>query len=208
MADSLFITFEGIEACGKSTQVSLLANALQHRGIQVQTTKEPGGTIVGTAIRNILLDSSQTQLDSATELFLFLADRALHVNEVVKPALAKGNVVLCDRYSDSTLAYQHFGLGLSEKFIKQGNQHATGGLEADITIYLDVPVNVSLSRIQAAVPSPDRIEIRPNDFHQRVREGFLTIANSNSDRIHIVNGTNGITDIHEAIVQIVNKRLG
>ena len=208
MADSLFITFEGIESCGKSTQVRLLANSLQHRGIQVYTTKEPGGTIVGMDIRNILLDSTQSQLDSATELFLFLADRALHVNEVVKPALAKGNIVLCDRYSDSTLAYQHYGLGLSKDLIEQGNNLATDGLEADITIYLDVPVDISLSRIQAAIPSPDRIETRPNDFHQRVHDGFLTIANSNSQRIHIVNGTNEITEIHQAIVQIVNKRLG
>lgn len=178
----MFITFEGIEGAGKSTQIALVESWLRGLGLDVAVTRQPGGCALGLELRRILLDARNTHLDSTAELFLYLADRAQHVAEVIRPALAAGKTVLCDRYHDSTVAYQGFGRGLDvERLIALG-QTATGGLVPDMTVLLDLPVAEGLARARGrnhatgASQAEGRFEALEIDFHQRVRDGFLALA--------------------------------
>ena len=177
----MFLTIEGIEGAGKSTFLGLLEDELVKRGVDFLRTREPGGCALGRQIRPLLLDASQKVSDRA-ELFLFLADRAQHVADTIRPALDRGQWVICDRYADSTIAYQGYGRGMDPEELQKLNDYATGGLWPDITFLLDLPAEVGLGRALARngreglTQSEGRFEAEALAFHQRIREGFLARA--------------------------------
>jgi len=182
---SFFITFEGIEGCGKTTQLNLLAKWLQRKGKQVYVTCEPGGTEIGKKIRKILL-LEENSISVETELFLYLADRAEHVKRVIWPILKEGKIILCDRYHDSTLAYQGYGRGIDLNFLSFCFSTFKFPLP-HITFLLDCPVEVGFERIKGR--KYDRIEKECLMFHQQVREGFLKLAEANPERIKVIDAT-------------------
>ena len=177
----MFLTIEGIEGAGKSTFLGLLEAELVKRGVNFLRTREPGGCALGRQIRPLLLDASQKVSDRA-ELFLFLADRAQHVSDTIRPALERGQWVICDRYADSTIAYQGYGRGMDPEELQKLNDYATGGLWPDITFLLDLPAEVGLGRALARngreglTQSEGRFEAEALAFHQRIRDGFLARA--------------------------------
>ncbi|MCL4216198.1 MAG: dTMP kinase [Candidatus Hydrogenedentes bacterium] len=183
-----FITFEGVEGCGKSTQIERAHDFLKNLGLAVDLTREPGGTPLAESIRGFLLDPAHTGLDAMAELLLYEAARAQHVAERIRPALKAGVTVLCDRFSDSTTAYQGAGRGLDMARLLQLHAIATGGLEPDLTLVLDVPVELGMRRTEAR-GGRDRIEQEPDDFHHRVRQAFLDLAKANPERMRVVDGT-------------------
>ena len=188
----MFITFEGIDGCGKSTQISRLERDLRGNGVPVLLTREPGGTEIGKAIRDILLHVENTHLTPLAELFLYAADRAQHVQEIIKPALAAGKWVICDRYYDATTVYQGVALEHDEHLIETLNREASVGLEPDITFLLDCPAEIGLQRIaQRAVTDRkrDRFERKTLDFHLKIRYGYLTLANKHRNRFRIIDST-------------------
>lgn len=171
----MFITLEGPEGAGKTTQALLLAEYFTAEGREVVLTREPGGTRIGQEIRNLLLNPLNQEFASLTELLLYAADRSQHVAEVIRPALEQGKTVICDRYIHSTLAYQCYGRGLSRKLVDNLNTIAVGGVWPDITFVLDLPVEAGLERVSSRM-AKDRIEQERLEFHQRVRKGFLELA--------------------------------
>lgn len=191
MPKGKFITFEGPEGSGKSTHIRLLADFLRERGIRVTLTREPGGTTLGEAIRGLLQHngSGEAPVDRA-ELLLFLASRAQHVERLVRPALEQGAWVLCDRFEDSTFAYQGYGRGFDLGELKAANHFATNGLKPDLTFLLDVTPETSRKRLLArqsqTAAAPDRIECEADDFHVRLREGFLDLARQEPERFVVV----------------------
>lgn len=174
------ITFEGIEGSGKSTQIRLLAAHLQERGLEVVVTREPGGCRIADEIRAILLDPANEELCATAELLLYAAARAQHVDEVIRPALARGAIVLCDRYTDATVAYQGYGRGLDLGLIEELNRLASGGLSPDLTLVFDLPVATGLHRARSrnatAAADEGRFEAESLAFHERVRAGYLGCA--------------------------------
>ena len=206
MASGLFITLEGVEGSGKTTQAGLLAAGLRGRGYQVLATREPGGTRAGDAIRGIFLDPA-VALQAEAELLLVLADRAQHVREQLRPSLAQGMIVISDRYSDSTIAYQGYGRGLDLRLLRQLNEFATGGTHPDRTIVLDCDAEDGLARtrqrMRGAERRPDRFEGENAEFHRLVRQGFLAIARAEPDRVSVVDATRPITEVTAAIIAVV-----
>lgn len=207
-----FITFEGIEGCGKSTQLGLLKAHLEKKGRAVLSVREPGGTLLGEAVRSVLLNGTEEGIDPWAELFLYEACRAQLVSKVIRPALAAGKVVVSDRFYDSTLAYQGFGRGLDASKIESLNELATGGLVPDVTILVDCPEEVGLnrawSRINASAGArEDRFEKEALAFHRRVRQGFLEIA-KNSPRVKVVDGSREIATVHREICDIIEGVAG
>lgn len=198
-----FITFEGVEGCGKTTQIARLRDHLESRGLSVVVTREPGGTPISEAIRAILLDPAYTEMAPMTELLLYAAARAQHVAERIRPALAEGRIVLCDRFADSTTAYQGAARRLEATFMGMLHESATGGLWPDVTILIDVPVETGLRRAARARQS-DRIENESLAFHERVRRGFLDLAAREPGRIHIVDGTAAPEAVGRAIRSLVD----
>lgn len=203
----LFITMEGVEGCGKSTQILLLKTYLEDRGRDVIVTREPGGTVIAEAIRGILLDPEHAGLSPMAEAFLYAAARAQHVDERIRPALEAGKVVLSDRFADSTTAYQGVGRQLPEETIDSLHAMATRGTWPDLTIVVDLPVEEGLQRAGHVNP-PDRIEMEPIAFHRRVREAFLQIAQKDPARVHVVDGTQSIETVAAAIRDLVEPLLG
>ena len=199
----LFITFEGIEGCGKSTQAKLLHEYLVSKGLPCILTKEPGGTRLMQRVRELLLDAKTKGLDARAELFLYLADRAQHVKEIIKPALLAGKIVISDRYGDATIAYQGAGRNLPLQEVKHLNKIATGGLIPDITIIIDMPVIDALERIK----SRDRMERESVDFHKRVRAQYLELARLEPERIKVLDGTKSIDEIHTEVKKYVDELL-
>jgi dTMP kinase len=188
----VFITFEGIDGCGKSTQISRLERSLRRKGLSVLLTREPGGTEIGRAIRDILLHVENTHLTPLAELFLYAADRAQHVQEVIKPALAAGTWVICDRYYDATTVYQGVALEYDYQLIETLNREASIGLIPDITFLLDCPAEIGLQRVARRVENDrmrDRFERKTLDFHLKIRYGYLTLANKHRDRFRIIDST-------------------
>lgn len=185
---SLFITFEGIEGCGKSTQSKALKNRFARRGIPVLLVKEPGSTAVGKVVRQLLKHKLEIELHPTTELLLFEVARAQLISEIIQPTLKKGINVICDRYGDSTLAYQGYGRGLDLETIDCLNKISTGGLSPAITFLPDLGVEEGLKR-KGKASAHDRFEREKRDFHQKVREGYLQMAKANPDRWLVVDGT-------------------
>ncbi|MGH7767716.1 MAG: dTMP kinase [Candidatus Binatia bacterium] len=211
---SRLISFEGGDGSGKSTQLKLLADYLSSRGRACICTREPGGTNLGKMVRKALLEVGDSQIFSRTEIFLYLADRAQHVQEIVQPALANGQIVLCDRFTDSTLAYQGYGRGADLNALRQMNLLASGGIVPDLTLLLDCPVKLGLSRTarrieaQQTTESPeDRFEREEVEFHERVRRGFREVARAEPERVHILDASASIAEVHEQIKGIVERKL-
>jgi len=206
----LFITFEGIDGCGKSIQISKFGATLKEQGIPLVITSEPGGTKIGKDIRKILLNVDNTDIAYLTELFLYLADRAQHVNEVIKPALDAGKWVICDRYYDATTVYQGIVLGQHEKLIEQLNYEATLGCEPDITFLLDCPAEVGLKRTEKREETDkkrDRFERKSLDFHIKIRYGYLALANKHKDRFKIIDSTLHEDHVARKIREIISPYL-
>lgn len=202
----LFITLEGGEGVGKTTIVPQLAAALQRIGDEVVTTREPGHGAIGQAIREILLLSANTNLDPRTEALLFAADRAQHVSELIRPALQRGATVLCDRYIDSSVAYQGHARGLGTDQIAYLSDWGTDGLTPDLTILIDLDPAVGLSR-KSRQNQTNRMEDEKLSFHTAVRAGFLALAKTQPSRFSIINGDQSIETIQEAILQVVLLKL-
>jgi dTMP kinase len=206
MGKGFFITLEGVEGSGKTTQTALVGAALRTAGYRVMVTREPGGTRAGEAIRAIFLDPA-VSLHAAAELLLVLADRAQHVREKLKPALAAGEIVLSDRYSDSTVAYQGYGRGLDLKVLDELNRLAADGAWPDLTVVLDLAVETGLERtrerVRGDVRGPDRFEGEQVEFHRRVREGFLTIARDQPSRVITIDATAAVAEITKRIVDAI-----
>jgi dTMP kinase len=196
----MLITFEGLDYSGKSTQVRLLSDRLTLKDYHILVLREPGGTEIGEKIRKMLLDKTNTGMTEASELFLFSACRSQLINDVVLPALEGGMVVLCDRYYDSTTAYQGYGRRIELDVIHTINRYATGGLMPDLTFFLDIPIKEIEKRISAAKTNKDRMESSGTEFYERVRDGYLQIAKT-EPRYRIIDGLQPVDDIHEIIYQ-------
>ena len=201
MTQGLFITFEGPDGCGKTTQMNLLAQYFEKKGKKVVLTREPGGKGLGEKVREILLNYNG-EVSDRCESFLFLADRAQNIDIIVKPAVEKGKIVLCDRHIDSTVAYQGYGRGLDINEINILNNLATGGKKPDLTLVFDVDVETSMKRVGK---EKDRMESAGIDFHNRVRNGYLELAKQEPTRIKVLDATKTIEEIHEKVVEIVEK---
>jgi dTMP kinase len=213
---SLFITFEGPDGSGKSTQIDLTAAYLQGLGYEVLRTREPGGTAIGDRIRQVLHDVVHNEMAAQTEVLLYSASRAQLVQQVILPQLKRGGVVLCDRYADSTYAYQGYGRQLDFEVVRLITKFATQDLKPDITIYLDVEVEQGLSRKVAASSAGqgewnrmDRLEL---SFHQRVRAGYLEMAQLEPERWLIVDATGPVNEVQQAICErlavVLRQRMG
>jgi len=203
-----FITFEGIEGCGKTTQLGLLARNLTERGYDVVMTREPGGCPIADQVREILLDAGNRAMAPLTELLLYAAARSQHVAEIVAPSLASGHIVLCDRFTDATLAYQGFGRGLDHAVIGDLNRLATGSINPDLTVLVDCPVEVGLKRAMdrinnSAGAREERFELESLQFHRKVREGYLKLAQMEPERFIVINGAESIKETETAIAAAV-----
>ena len=194
----MFITFEGPDGCGKTTQAHLIVAALQARGEPVIYTREPGGTEISEQIRQVLLSTRNLAMQSETEVLLFSAARAQIVAELIRPALSAGKIVICDRYADSTLAYQGYGLGLDLEALRAITHFATGGLVPDLTVYVDVPVEVGLLRRQRG--ETNRLDQKSVEYHTRVRAGYLALARAEPHRWVGIDGTRAIEHVHQDIL--------
>ncbi|MBS1702313.1 MAG: dTMP kinase [Armatimonadetes bacterium] len=195
----MFVTFEGPEGAGKSTALQAVAAELRTLGREVTTTREPGGGPLGKRIRQMLLE--EDAVSAETELLLFLADRANHVETIIRPALAAGHVVLCDRHADSTLVYQGYGRGLPLDFLRAGNAFATRGLVPDRTLLFDLDPSVGLARLGGR--EVNRLDQEPLDFHRRVREGFLTLAHEEPSRFVVLDATMPPADLAAAALTAI-----
>jgi dTMP kinase len=200
-----FITFEGIDGCGKSTQLRLLASELRMRGHEVVATREPGGTPLGKRLRTVLLDP-QIEVDPLAELLLFAADRAQHVRTLLSPAIESGGIVLSDRYADATAAYQGAGRSFTTEMIADVISLATGGLKPDLTLVFDLPVAECLSRTSRRTDpdsQTDRLDAEDAAFHTRVRDAYLKLAASEPERVRIIDASGSISETHERVLEVV-----
>jgi dTMP kinase len=203
----LFITLEGIDFCGKTTQARKLASYLKRKGHDVTLLREPGGDRITEKIRKVLLSEKNSGMTPLTELLLYEASRAQITQNVIFPALLEGKIVICDRYFDSTLAYQGYGRGLNKKMIKYLNEVSTFGLLPDLTILLDVPVATSFERRKKEKRKKDRLEKERFGFHQSIREGYLEIARKNKRRIEVVDGTEDVQKTWQKVKRVVDSFL-
>jgi dTMP kinase len=206
----MLITLEGIEGSGKTTQGKLLFNWLKDSGFSVFLTREPGGNELGKVLRDILLKKNHTGLTPACELFLYLADRAQHVSEVIKPALKRHDCVLVDRFTDSTLVYQGYGRGIDQEFLKRANEFAINGLKPDLTLVFDLDVSTGLKRARVRnakkkqLEKEGRFEAEDIEFHKKIRHGYLELAAKEPERFSII-----IADeIEEKVLKQVQKNVG
>jgi dTMP kinase len=204
-----FITFEGIDGSGKSTQLRLLNNFLRAHGCDAVVTREPGGTTLGLRLREALLDALE-EVDPLTELLVFAADRAQHVRRMVVPALESGAVVISDRYADATVAYQGAGRGFPPELISQIVQLATGGLKPDLTLLFDVSIEESTNRTtrrsgknQAGKSGRDRLDIENAEFHARVRDAYLKIADAEPERVKVIDTSGPVERTHDRVKKVI-----
>jgi dTMP kinase len=207
-----FITFEGGDGTGKTTQIEIVERYLRDLNRLCVVTREPGGTALGQMLRSLLVEAGNQEIASATELFLYLADRAQHVQEIIRPALDAGKVVLCDRFSDSTLAYQGYGRGLDLTWLRRLNEDATQGLQPQLTFLLDCPVEIGLARAARRGThkgrSPeDRFEREQVEFHEKVRTGFLELARAESKRFRIIDASLPVAHVAKQIRAILDREI-
>lgn len=203
MEKGLFITFEGADGCGKTTQQKLLAKYLEEKGYEVVLTREPGAKGLGEKVREILLNYDG-EVSDRCESFLFLADRAQHIDMIVNPAVKAGKIVLCDRHTDSSVAYQGYGRGLSVERIKMLNDLAVNGRKPDMTLVFDIDVETSMSRVG---DEKDRMESAGMDFFNRVRNGYLEIAKQEPQRVKVLDAKKSIDEIHSDVVKLIEELL-
>lgn len=207
----MFIAFEGPEGSGKTTQIMLLAGWLRERGLAVLTTREPGGTAIGDRVRAILLDHAASEMSPEAEVLLFSAARAQHVNEVIRPHLESGGVALCDRFADSTMAYQGYGHQMPLDTLATITSFATGGLRPDLVAYLDIDVQSGLRRKQQDAQDDagqwNRMEAQALAFHERVRAGYLAMAAADTARWLVVDASQTVEDIQKCLQQRVAEML-
>ncbi|HHX80430.1 MAG TPA: dTMP kinase [Acholeplasmataceae bacterium] len=199
----MFITFEGGEGSGKTTIIENLYQNLLKKGYQVLKTREPGGSRISEEIRNIILNVNNLEMDYRTEALLYAASRRQHLVEVIVPALKAGKVVLCDRYLDSSLAYQGVARGLGIKEVYQINQYATEGILPNLTFYIDLKPEIGLSRIKHSERIPDRLDLEKGNFHDTVREGYLQIAKMFPERIKVIDGNRPVEVIEQEIMAVI-----
>jgi dTMP kinase len=207
-----FITFEGIEGSGKSTQIALFADYLTARGVRHVLTREPGGTLIGDQIRKILLDPANRALDPAAELLLYAASRAQHLREIILPALACGANVLCDRFSDATLAYQGYGRGLDIEMIRALDRIVTAGMRPDLTLLFDIEAASGVARARGrnnsrGLEAEARFENEELAFHERVRQGYLALVAQEPERIQVVDASSSAEAIQAKVRKIFDERL-
>lgn len=200
MSKGLFVTFEGADGCGKTTQMKLLKEYLLCKGIDVVLTREPGGRGLGEKVREILLNYDGAVSDRC-ESFLFLADRAQNIDIIVNPAVESGKIVLCDRHIDSTVAYQGYGRGLDLERIKMLNSIATNNRKPDLTFVFDIDVETSMQRVGK---EKDRLESEGKEFHNRVRNSYLEIAKQEPERIKVIDASMSIEEIHEEVKKVID----
>lgn len=198
---SLFITFEGADGCGKTTQIELVNKYLQEKGYKTLVTREPGAKGLGEKLREILLNY-EGEVSPNCESFLFLADRAQHVDCIIKPALKNNTIVLCDRHTDSTIAYQGYGRQLDIQEIKKLNDIAVNGLKPDLTIVFDIDIETSMQRVGK---TKDRMESAGMEFFNRVRNGYLAIAQEEPNRVKVINSADTIENIHTKVIELVEE---
>ena len=203
IGEKMFITFEGGEGSGKTTQINLLADYLKELSKEVVLTSEPGGSNVGQKIRQLIFDN---KLEPYSEIFLFAADRVDHVEKIIRPALEAGKIVLCDRYSDSTFAYQYGGRGLPEDFVRYTNMVACRDISPDITILLDIPVEKGIERVKSRGNS-NRFDDESIGFHKRIRSAYLQIAENDKERFFVVNADQSIEGIFTGIKGIIDSKI-
>jgi len=203
----VFITFEGPDGSGKTTQAHLLAERLREQRYEVVLTREPGGSDIGDQIRAVLHDLRNTAMDARTEILLYSASRAQHVAQLIRPALAAGKIVISDRYADSTLAYQGYGRGLDLETLRTVTAFATGGLVPDLTLYLDIPPQEGLQRRRLGGDEWNRLDAEALEFHQRVRAGFLELIRLEPERWVVIDSTHSIEEVQAEIRALVQARL-
>jgi dTMP kinase len=203
-----FVSFEGIDGCGKSTQMLHFGHGLDKAGIAYIPTREPGATVLGASLRKMLLDPSFSGMDHWAELLLYLADRAQHVAEVIRPALEQGLWVLSDRYADATLAYQGAARGLDMERLKTLHEWTTGNLWPDATVLLDCDVDTAHERRSGRSGAPDRLELQKRDFHERVRKGYLDLAASEPERFFVLDASRSVQETAEELRELFRQRLG
>ena len=206
----LFITFEGVEGSGKTTQIRRLQRYLARKGLPCKVTREPGGSPIGEKIRKVLLNPDHDEMTPWSELLLYEAARAQHIDQVVKPLLKKGTTVLCDRFSDATIAYQGYGRHLDLRWIRRLNHLASQDVKPDLTLLLDCPSKVGLKRAleRSRTSKGDRFEREKAQFHQRVRKGYLTIAIKEPQRVKVIDTRKGPDRVFEKIRDIVDNLIG
>lgn len=203
----MFITFEGIDGSGKSTQIGMLAQWLRGRGASVLTLREPGGTALSEAVRAVLL-STKHEIHPRAELLLFEAARAQLAETVIRPALERGIIVICDRFADSSTAYQGYGRGLRVSDVENCNNIAAGGIKPDITFFLDISVETAFERATGRNgETADRMELSGRDFFERVREGYIRVAEAEKERFRIISAHNTVDNVHAAICAEISELL-
>jgi dTMP kinase len=208
-----FITFEGGDGTGKTTQLKALESHLTARGKSCIITREPGATSLGHLIRRVLLEVGDQPLAAPTELFLYLADRAQHIQEVIRPAIERGTIVLCDRHTDSTLAYQGYGRGIDLDLLRRLNAMANQGITPDLTLLFDCPVEMGLARTNrrqsesaGGETREDRFEREKKEFHERVRAGFLELARAEPKRFSIIDASRPAAEVSQEIIRVVDHK--
>lgn len=208
--DGKLITLEGIDGSGKSTQMRMLAGELRLRGIDILTTREPGGTPLGRRLRESFLETEE-EVHPMAELLLFAADRSQHVNYLIKPAIAEGKIVISDRFADATFAYQGAGRGFPETMVSQVIKIATSGLKPDLTLFFDVAIEKALMRTDSrdeAGERKNRMDLETTEFYSRVRDAYLKIADKEKRRFRVIDGNSSVEEVHAQVLEIVNKFLG
>ncbi len=202
-----FITFEGIDGCGKSTQLALTSKILGEKGYDVLITREPGGTSISEKIREILLSPENNEMVNECEILLYCAARAQHVREKIIPAVASGKIVLCDRFQEATFGYQGYGRGIPLDVLKTVNVYATGGLNPDLTFIFDLGVETSAVRMAKINKAKDRLEQNSAEFFQKIRDGFLNLAKSSPERIKLINAEQSIEQISAEVINLIQKHI-
>jgi dTMP kinase len=205
----LFITFEGIDGCGKSTHREMLAQQLKQRGFEVVVTREPGGTAIGEGVRRLLISDASVHIAPTTELLLYVAARAQHVAELINPSLEAGRIVISDRYTDSTVAFQGYGRGLDPEIIDKLNRFATAGLVPDLTIVFDLDPELARSRVGSRPVGGllGAFDEQHGDFHERMRAGYLKMAKDNPARVRVIDASGAVEETHSSVMALVLPKL-